>query len=178
MRGFLIFICMLIGLNAFDLKSLQESLKADEIEGNFTQTKIIKNFPIPFKSSGTFKIVKSNELIWKNIKPINDTIKMDKNGLFTLDKNGSWIKSEQNMDKGVFLDFLSLNEDSLKRIFIPNLEGNESSWTLTLNPKNNILKEIFNFIKIKGDSFIRSFEIKEVRGDKSHIKFTNLKKKK
>lgn len=169
-----LFICSFV--YGFDLNSLHVNLKADKIEGNFTQTKIIKDFPLPFKSSGTFKIVKSKKLIWSSLKPVRERIKIDENGLFILDENNTWIKSKQDINKGVFLDLLSLNEKSLNKMFTSELSGDMSSWSLLLKPKENLLKQIFDNIKLSGDEVIRELNINEKRGDKSIVKFENIKK--
>lgn len=163
-------------VNAFDLNSLSQSLKSQEIEGNFTQVKSIKDFPFPFKSSGTFQIVKSKKLIWKSLKPVKESIKIDKDGLFVLDSNNSWVKSKQNIDKGIFLELLSLDQKSLDKMFLVDLKGDKRSWDLTLKPKESILKQIFDFIKLSGGEYIKGIYIHEKRGDKSVIQFTNLKK--
>lgn len=176
MRIIFIFLIFISLSNGFDFESLQDGLRAKKIEGNFTQIKVIKNFPAPFISSGEFSISDSKTLIWKNIKPINETIKIDENGFFTLDENSKWKKVNQSMDKDIFLDLLSIKKDSLQKIFSLDLKGDSSLWILVLKPKENILKEIFDAIKISGDSFVREFELNEKNGDKSTIKFTNLKK--
>lgn len=176
MRKVLLFFTLFAFAFSFEMKELEKELKAKYIDGNFTQIKSMKNFPMPFKSSGNFKIVDSKELIWKTIKPIENQIKIDENGIFTLDENQKWQKTNNSMDKGLFLDLLSMNEDSIKEVFNINLRGNKKSWTLVLKPKNYLLKEIFNSIKINGSDTIKSFDINETRGDFSHIDFFNTKK--
>ncbi|MBS9782798.1 MAG: outer membrane lipoprotein carrier protein LolA [Arcobacter sp.] len=166
---YLIIFCFCASF-AFDLKDLEKNLHVEKIDGNFTQIKNIKNFPMPFKSSGEFAITGSDTLFWNTKIPIKNQIKIDKNGIFTQDENQKWIKTSQ-IDKGIFLDLISLNKNKLNETFTHKLKGDKKKWTLELEPKSFLLKKIFNDIKIQGSSKIKSFDINETSGNFTHIEF-------
>lgn len=161
---------------AFSLNDLQNNLNHKNIDGNFTQIKYIKDFPSPFKSSGKFAIKGQNELYWDVLSPIENKIKISKNGIFIW-QNEKWEKVEENVDKSIFLELFSLDENRINDLFSYKLDGNKNNWILSLYPKNFIMKKVFNDIKINGGDFIKSFDINETSGDFSHIKFKVLKTK-
>ncbi len=170
----LIFLCCSLSFS-LEIKDLSR-VRAKYVEGNFTQIKVMKNFPIPFKSSGKFKILNSNELFWTTATPIKNEIKIDSNGIFILSENNIWKKMDNSVDKGILLDLLLLNEKSIKDIFKLNLKGDISNWVLELKPKNFFLKKIFNFIIVSGGEDIKRLDINETRGDFSRIDFRVIKR--
>ena len=177
MRKSLFIFLMPIMLFAFDVSYLQEMLKeAKKISGDFVQTKHLKGFDMPLKSRGTFEINEQNELFWSIVKPTKNSVKITTDGIFELDEKNEWKPSKNRLDKGLFLDFLTINEAGLRRYFVPELTGDKSDWILKLKPKDGILEEIFNSIIIKGNTVITGFEIDEAQGDRSVIEFLNVKK--
>ncbi len=167
----ILFFALVCSCFSFDLKELEKSLHVEKIEGNFTQIKTIKNFPMPFTSSGEFKILHSKTLFWTTQKPIQNQIKIDQNGIFEKNEKNQWIKTSQ-IDKGIFLDLLSLNEKKINEIFTSSLKGSKEAWELELEPKSFFLKKIFEKIKLQGSSHIKSFDINQTSGNLTHIDFT------
>ncbi len=170
-----IFAYLLIGYNVFALSfdDLEKVIISDNIQGEFKQEKIIVGFPNPVISSGKFTI-NNQELLWQTEKPRKSYIKINAEGIFSQSNHNQWIKIQEQYDKSIFLDIVSMNFKKISSIFSIDLSGNVDNWVMILKPKKHIVGKIFKNIVIKGNKYITSIDITEENNDKTIMTFVNV----
>lgn len=173
MRGIWLFFLSLNCLFALELGELKEYLK-QSVHGDFYQEKRIVGFPQSIKTQGKF-IIENRELVWQTQIPIQNTIKINSNGIYVLSPQKIWEKKDQQYDKQFFLDLIDLDFAQLQKNFNIKLSGTLSSWHIDLVPTGIILPKIFKTIKISGGKFIQYILLEEGNGDVSEIRFKNVK---
>lgn len=166
-------LCLaILSLYGFKLEDLKD-IKRDNIKGEFIQSKRVVGFSNEIKSSGEFSI-KDNILLWQTKKPIENTIKITKDGIFTL-RDSKWIETSQNYDKSLFLSVVNLDFEALENNFEIEISGSKDAWNLSLKPKGVILAKIFDYINISGGEYVKSIVLKEQSGDLTTNSFSNVK---
>ena len=167
--SFLAFCGLVFGLEVGEL-----NLKTDNISGKFNEEMILGGFDEPIKSSGEFEI-KGGELFWHIKEPIENSVKISPNGIFSLE-NGKWeLQKNSLMDKELFLAIFSLDFSVLQKDFDISLSGESGAWELNLSPKGAIFKEIFKNIIIKGGEMVREIAITNAQGDETRTLFSDVK---
>lgn len=156
----------------FDFSQIKQ-LIPPKASGKFTQSKQISGFSAPIKTGGEF-VLEPDFMLWEVKTPIQSSSKISKDGIFVLN-DAKWQKSSANVDSELMLALFSLDENRLKKSFDMHILGDESSWSIMLKPKNLILKEIFDVIKITGAKHVDEIYIKEMQGDETLTKFYDLK---
>ncbi len=63
----------------------------------------------------------------------------------------------------------------LSKQFDLRVSRNLNNWTLTLQPKTAIMKQVFENISIQGDKLVRQVELREKQGDRTVMKFIDAK---
>ena len=159
----------------FSLNDLAR-LKQENIQGQFTQTKILKQFEQKIIFSGNFWLL-DTELFWEVKTPLYNLIKSSANGIFEK-RDDIWVKMDANYDKQLFLDIIHLNFKSLEQYFTLQLTGNHNAWNLHLTPKNALMRKIFESISIHGGGgdkiFIKEMISVEKEGDTTITQFEIL----
>lgn len=173
MRNLAVFIWLSLSLFALDMKELKSDIKTKNIDGNFTQTKILSGFPNAFKSYGNFTL-KEDELLWSTLSPINTNVVINEKGIFEL-RDKELINIGRNFDKRMFLSIIKLDEDELEKEFDIRISALEKGWNIELKPKNVLFKQIFSHILIFGDKFVERIELFEVSGDKTINEFYDVR---
>lgn len=159
----------------FGLKDLAH-LKQESIQGQFTQTKILKQFEQKIIFSGNFWLLDS-ELFWEVKTPIYNLLKISANGIWQK-REDTWVKMDTNYDKKLFLDIIHLNFKSLEQYFTLQFTGDSNVWNLYLTPKNALMQKIFESISIRGwggdKIFIKEMILIEKEGDTTITQFEIL----
>ena len=134
---------------------------------------LLIGFDEPIKSSGEFEI-KNKELIWHIKEPIENSVKIAQNGIFSLE-NGKWeLQKNSLMDKELFLAIFSLDFSVLQKDFDISLSGESGAWELNLTPKSLLFKEIFKNITIKGGEMVREIATTNAQGDITKTWFSDV----
>ncbi|MCI5633334.1 outer membrane lipoprotein carrier protein LolA [Helicobacter sp.] len=159
----------------FSLKDLAQ-LKQENIQGQFTQTKILKQFEQKIIFSGSFWLL-DLELFWEVKTPIYNLLKISTDGIWQK-REDTWVKIDANYDKKLFLDIIHLNFKSLEQYFTLQLTGDSNAWNLYLTPKNTLMRKIFKNIHIRGGGgdkiFIKEMILIEKEGDTTITQFEIL----
>lgn len=169
-----IFLASVLNVYALSFDELEKNMVSDNINGDFNQEKIITGFPNPIVSKGTFSI-KNKELLWVTEKPRKSTIKINANGIFSLSESSKWNKIQGQYDKSMFLDIVNMDFNKISSFFNIKLSGTADKWVMILNPKTHIAGKIFKNITINGGKYVSLIEIVEENGDKTIMKFLNVK---
>lgn len=170
MKIFIVIFALILNIWGFDLNDLSNNLVRN-VSGDFKQIRKIGSAKI--ESSGAFKL-SDGELIWEILHPLQQSIKINKDGIF-LKQNNIYSKLENNIGDEFFFNIISLNFDVLGENFDFLLEGDLKSWRLNLVPKNAMVKNRLRDIKIKGSKAVESAELVEQNGNSIINIFSNIK---
>lgn len=165
---------------AFSTAELSQTLqKPANVQGAFTQERHLKSLTKPMTTTGQFVLVPKKGLLWHMQKPFDNRLRVRADGI--MQWNGkSWVQpnqskmSGQNRQISLFLDLLGGNTQGLEKQFDLQLSGSPQKWTLRLNPKTALMKQIFNHIDISGDSVVRRIELSEKQGDRTVMRFNQV----
>jgi hypothetical protein len=146
--------------------------------GTFEQSKQVKGFKRPLKSSGAYVVTKGEGVQWNTLKPFPselsvkaDEISSKQNGaeVFRLD-----AKSEPTVRMITQLLFSLLAGDlaALESQFTATGEVKAERWSIVLQPNSDGLKKVFTSIALEGDRSVRSVLLKEQNGDSTTITLT------
>ena len=164
---------------AFSTAELSQILqKPDNVQGEFVQQRHLKSLAKPMNTYGRFVLVPKRGLLWHMQKPFDNRLRVRSDGI--MQWNGqSWSaagqsKAGQSQQIRLFLDLLGGNTQGLEKQFDLQLSGTPQKWTLHLNPKTVLMKQIFTGIDISGDSVVRRIEMGEKQGDRTVMQFRQI----
>ncbi len=165
---------------AFSTAELAQTLqKPANVQGAFTQQRYLKSLSKPMTTNGQFVLIPKRGLLWHMQKPFENRLRVRADGI--MQWNGkSWVAANQSKMNGqsqqirLFLDLLGGNTQGLEKQFDLQLSGSQQKWTLRLNPKTALMKQIFNHIEISGDSVVRRIELNEKQGDRTVMQFNQV----
>ena len=165
---------------AFSAAELAQTLqKPANVQGAFTQQRYLKSLTKPMTTNGQFVLIPKRGLLWHMQKPFENRLRVRADGI--MQWNGkSWVAANQSKMNGqsqqirLFLDLLGGNTQGLEKQFDLQLSGSQQKWTLRLNPKTALMKQIFNHIEISGDSVVRRIELNEKQGDRTVMQFNQV----
>ncbi len=165
---------------AFSTAELAQTLqKPANVQGAFTQQRYLKSLTQPMTTNGQFVLIPKRGLLWHMQKPFENRLRVRADGI--MQWNGkSWVAANPSKMNGqsqqirLFLDLLGGNTQGLEKQFDLQLSGSQQKWTLRLNPKTALMKQIFNHIEISGDSVVRRIELNEKQGDRTVMQFNQV----
>lgn len=166
---------------AFSTAELSQTLqKPDNVQGAFTQQRYLKSLSKPMTTNGQFVLVPKCGLLWHMQKPFDNRLRVRSDGI--MQWNGkNWVAANTSKMSGqtqqikLFLDLLGGNTQGLEKQFSLQLSGTQQKWTLRLDPKTALMKQIFTRIDISGDDVVRRIELNEKQGDRTVMQFENVK---
>lgn len=165
---------------AFSTAELAQTLqKPANVQGAFTQQRYLKSLSKPMTTNGQFVLIPKRGLLWHMQKPFENRLRVRADGI--MQWNGkSWVATNPSKMNGqsqqirLFLDLLGGNTQGLEKQFDLQLSGSQQKWTLRLNPKTALMKQIFNHIEISGDNVVRRIELNEKQGDRTVMQFNQV----
>lgn len=165
---------------AFSAAELAQTLqKPANVQGAFTQQRYLKSLTKPMTTNGQFVLIPKRGLLWHMQKPFENRLRVRADGI--MQWNGkSWVAANQSKMNGqsqqirLFLDLLGGNTQGLEKQFDLQLSGSQQKWTLRLNPKTALMKQIFNHIEISGNNVVRRIELNEKQGDRTVMQFNQV----
>lgn len=151
---------------------------APVLTGTFEQSKQVKGFKRPLKSSGTYRVVKAEGVTWNTLKPFASELTV-RAGDITSKQNGVEVfKLDAKSEPGVrvitelLFSLLSGDLPALSKQFTHEGEVGEKDWRIELTPKEPTLQKVFTRITLKGDDAVRSVHLLEAGGDATLITLT------
>lgn len=165
-------------LHAMDIAELEKMLQQPQsVQGTFVQQRYLKTLSKPITTRGRFVLQPQKGLLWQMQKPFAVTLRVTSGGI-TQWNGKNWVAASggnaaaQAKQVRLFLDLLGGNTDGLKKQFDLQLNGAPSQWTLQLNPKTALMKQVFNGITIRGGNVVRQVELSEKQGDRTVMTFS------
>ena len=149
------------------------------VQGAFAQQRYLKSLNQPMSTGGRFVLLPKKGLLWQMQKPFDNRLRVRADGI--MQWNGkAWVsagggsRSGQAQQIKLFLDLLGGNTAGLEKQFDLQLSGNAKKWTLRLNPKTALMKQIFTRIDISGDAVVRKIELNETQGERTVMTFSGV----
>jgi outer membrane lipoprotein-sorting protein len=167
-------------IQAFDTAELAQMLQQPQnVQGAFAQQRYLKSLNQPMNTGGRFVLLPKKGLLWQMQKPFDNRLRVRADGI--MQWNGkAWVsagggsRSGQAQQIKLFLDLLGGNTAGLEKQFDLQLSGNAKKWTLRLNPKTALMKQIFTRIDISGDAVVRKIELNETQGERTVMTFSGV----
>lgn len=149
------------------------------VQGQFTQQRYLKSLNKPIQTSGEFALKKQAGLFWHVQKPLDLQLRVRPQGIAQWDKSRqTWRNSQQTGQAAqvkLFMAVLGGDTQELTKQFNLHASGSLKNWTLTLQPKTTIMKQVFENITIQGDQVVRQVQLHEKQGDRTVLTFQHTK---
>ena len=129
------------------------------VQGQFVQQRYLKNITKPMQT------------------PLDLQLRVRPQGIAQWDKK-TWRNSSQSGQAAqvkLFMAVLGGDTQELAKQFNLSVSGSLKNWTLTLQPKTAIMKQVFENISIQGDQVVRQVQLREKQGDRTVMIFQNSK---
>ncbi|MEQ1529594.1 MAG: outer membrane lipoprotein carrier protein LolA [Methylococcales bacterium] len=139
-------------------------------QGDFQQQKHLKVLRKPLISSGAFTYHQSKGVIWQTKTPVASLLLINETKLLT----GQNTQAVPAAFGKVFQAMLGGDLAALTEAFDISGSDHNTSWQLTLTPKDELLKKVIVGMQLSGDSELRRLDILEAGGNSSQINFTNI----
>ena len=147
------------------------------LRGQFEQTKQVVGFKKALRSSGNFLVAQNRGVLWNTQTPFMSQLKLTRteivasqDGQIAFRLNASKEPSVRIINSLMF-SLLSGNVSELARQFKVAGSSNRQGWKLQLTPLPTGLEKVMSQISLSGDKYVRSIDINETSGDKTHIRF-------
>ncbi len=159
---------------------MHELQQVKSATARFVQLKYLAALTAPLQSSGALIYAAPDKIEMKTERPKPETIAIAGDQLITVSNNGRqrrFLSLDDYPEAGAIIESirstLSGNLPGLQRFYDVHLDGDETSWTLSLVPTLAKLHETIDSVVIQGSAnAIRSIEIREIDGDRSVMTVT------
>jgi hypothetical protein len=148
------------------------------ISGVFVQIKTLQALTRPLSSSGEFVIARSRGLYWRQSAPFLSEILVTDAG-FAQRHRGGEVRRYSSADHPMALSFSRIflsvwrgDFASLQDSFELAAVAGESDWTLTLTPRDALVRKAVADIVVSGDAQLRGITIRGAHGDLTTIDVT------
>lgn len=153
------------------------------LRGQFEQQKQLRGFRNPLLSKGEFLLAKDRGVVWTTRSPFASTLVLTKQRLLlrkadggTRNLGGPQASPAVGTANALLMALLAGDIQVLSRQFdLQEKMSVDGSWRLELLPKAGTLKKVFTRIELQGDRYVRSVRLEEVRGDRTDIRFLQLR---
>ena len=169
---------------SWNLEQLMQRLaQVKSARVTFVERKHLRILSAPLESSGTLAYTAPGYLEKHTLAPKPESLVLEKDTLTFEDKTRNRRRTLRLQDYPVLWVFveglrstLAGDLQTLNRLYHVGLEGGESDWRLTLDPREPGIQRMVNRIRIAGSrSAVRSIEIEESGGDRSVMTLAEMK---
>lgn len=162
---------------------MQRLAQVKSARATFVERKHLRILNAPLESSGTLVYTAPGYLEKQTLAPKPESLVLDKDTLTFEDKTRNrrrTLRLQEHPVLWVFIEGLrsTLSGDlqKLNQLYRVELEGRESDWRLTLDPREHDIPRLVSRIRIAGSgAWVRSIEIAETEGDRSVMTLTELR---
>jgi outer membrane lipoprotein-sorting protein len=153
------------------------------LRGDFEQEKQISGFKNPLRSQGHFLLARDKGVVWTTVKPFPSEVVLTRDRILSRQRDGS-TRTEMDARQQPALRSVNLmmfalmsgDVESLSSRFNIQVQAQaKDGWRITLKPKPGALARSFESIVLNGDRYVRQVEIAEANGDRTQLKFLNLR---
>ena len=169
---------------AWSIERLMQRLaEVKTAKATFVERKHLRILDAPLELSGTLVYTAPGHLEKHTLKPQPETLVLDKDTLTFEDRTRNRRRTLRLQEYPVIWAFvesirstLAGDLQGLNRFYRVALEGSETDWRLTLDPREPDIQRMVKQIRIAGvRTSIRSIEITEAEGDRSVMTVTEVR---
>lgn len=169
---------------AWSIERLMQRLaEVKTAKATFVERKHLRILDAPLELSGTLVYTAPGHLEKHTLKPRPETLVLDKDTLTFEDRTRNRRRTLRLQEYPVIWAFvesirstLAGDLQGLNRFYRVALEGSETDWRLTLDPREPDIQRMVKQIRIAGvRTSIRSIEITEAEGDRSIMTVTEVR---
>ena len=154
---------------------MQRLAQVKTAKATFVERKHLRILNAPLESSGTLVYTAPGYLEKHTLAPKPESLVLDKDTLTFEDKTRNRRRTLRLQDHPVLWIFveglrstLAGDLQNLNRLYRVALDGGESDWRLTLEPREPGIQRMVTQIRLAGSgASVRSIEITEAEGDRS-----------
>ncbi|MDR0564482.1 MAG: outer membrane lipoprotein carrier protein LolA [Azoarcus sp.] len=149
-------------------------------QGEFQQTRKLAQIKKPLISTGRFFVAQGLGVIWENIAPIPQTMRLTKNELLQTDGHETLSRLDASKEpvigiiNSILFGVLSGDFDALTPRFAHDGKQEGSRWRLVFTPRDSNLARVIQSLTLAGGRDIDEVDIQSAAGDVTHIQFKNL----
>ncbi|WP_297811440.1 outer membrane lipoprotein carrier protein LolA [uncultured Methylophaga sp.] len=150
------------------------------LQGDFRQEKTLGEIDAVIVSEGQFDYQRDEHIRWVTEKPIADELVMTPDLIISRQdgENALTIEADTNptvkVMSTIFFAVMTADWYSLSDYFFANGQQSGQDWTVTLTPRNDVLKNSISSVELAGDKLLREITLLERNGDQTHIVLSNL----
>ena len=153
------------------------------LRGQFEQQKQLQGFRNPLKSSGDFLLLRDRGIAWNTRQPFASSTRLTRRKLLATMPDGSTqvlvdasASPAMAAVNALLMALVAGDRDALAtRFTLKEALRADGGWSLTLQPRDAALKQAFSRIVLDGDRYVRGVEIVEPAGDRTRIRFSDLR---
>lgn len=162
---------------------MQRFAQVKSAKATFVERRHLRILSAPLESSGTLVYTAPGYLEKHTLAPKPESLVLDRDTLTFEDRTRNRRRTLRLQEYPVIWAFvesirstLAGDLQSLTRFYRVALEGSETDWRLTLDPREPAIQRMVNQIRIAGSrTSIRSIETTEAEGDRSVMTITEAK---
>ena len=169
---------------SFTVEQLMHTLsQVKSAKATFVERKHLRVLTAPLESSGTLVYTAPGYLEKHTLAPKPESVVLDRDTLTFEDKTRNRRRIVRLQDYPALWvlieglrSTLAGDLQNLNRLYRVALEGGESNWRLTLEPREPDLQSIVARVRLAGSrASVRSIEVEEAQGDRSVMVLTESK---
>ncbi len=126
------------------------------------------------ESRGDITVVPTSGLLWHTVEPIDQLIAITPRGLTEFSK-GTRIPDHRTPDRAnvsrTMLSLLSGRLEETKEEFELVISGSKKAWSITLTPKDALVRDIIGRILVSGSTYPQVVEVFHASGDRIETTF-------
>lgn len=153
------------------------------LRGRFEQVKQLQGFRNPLRSGGAFLLARERGVIWDTQTPFPSTVVLTRERLLVRQPDGSTRilldrreSAAMAAVNALLMALIAGDLDTLSTQFeLQETTLPDGSWRLVLLPRDAALTRAFARILLSGDRHVREVAIEERAGDRSTIRFIELR---
>lgn len=159
------------------LQQLASRLATTEmLTGTFEQSRHISALEIPLQSSGEFSYQRERGVVWRTLEPASSELRITpEQGALAVEAGGELRQlPSSELVAEIFLGMFSGNFERLQQYFRLTSDGDDTGWSLSLQPRSARVADQLDEIVIEGGEYVRRVHIREANGDSSELILTVL----
>lgn len=173
------FLCAVVPAPAAEvLETVRARLVLSPVtQGEFVQTRKLAQIKKPLVSNGRFLVARDLGVIWENLAPITQTMRLTKNEILQTDGHETIMRLSADKEpvigiiNSILFGVLSGDLDALAQRFSATGKIEGERWRLDFTPKEANLARVIQTLSLTGGRDIEQVELKSAAGDLTHIEF-------
>ncbi|MDR1229609.1 MAG: outer membrane lipoprotein carrier protein LolA [Azoarcus sp.] len=172
-------LCFALPLSAADLLAEVRArlVPAPVTQGEFSQTRHLVQIKKPLVSTGRFLVVRDAGVIWENIAPIAQTMRLTKNEILQTNDGGAVVRLSADKEpvvgiiNSILFGVLAGEFETLAQSFSYDGKMENGRWRLDFTPRDANLARLIETLSLTGTHDIEQVEIRNAAGDVTRIEF-------